>query len=380
MVKLPKPKLSQSLSSALDLDENLYAKASDEFNWLVDLPSDAYGAIMKVPDQIGVREKLDALGGDTLKLAVVVARRTSAALERVPFGPFFQPVLLGKLFGAKDYVRERTALLAAVPELPAALAKELEGARAVIRDHRAALERAMDVLPDIRALKRLKNKRVRALVLENELQDILQPIDAQYEEVASEKRFASELMIYRVAYALTYCALLQLDPISPHLSKLSPNVVVAYQRIQKRAARLRGLLAALEKAGARVDVLPPVDVHDDTAPVEPADPKAHPVQAIQAAQTTPQPRSAPAVTAPKETPVATRSAQPAWGRAPWENAPELHSAAPPWQEASLGSSAATEPSPPAAPWGASDAPWESQSQVPGEPSDGIKPRKPPWES
>ncbi len=374
MVKLPKPKLSQSLS-ALNLNENLYAKASDEFNWLVDLPSDAYGAIMKVPDQIGVREKLDALGGDTLKLAVVVARRTSAALQRVPFGPFFQPVLLGKLFGAKDYVHERTALLAAVPELPAALAKELEGARAVIRDHRAALERAMDVLPDIKALKHLRNKRVRALVLENELQDILRPIDAQYEEVASEKRFASELMIYRVTYALTYCALLQLDPISPHLSKLSPNVVVAYQRIQKRAARLRGLLEALEKAGARVDVLPTIDVHglDDTAPVEPADPKAQPVQTT---QTTPQPRSTPAAIAPKETPVAARSAQPAWGRAPWENAPELHSAAPPWQEAPLESSAATS----AAPWGESDAPWDSPSQVPGAPSDGIKPRKPPWES
>ena len=149
-----------SLSKTLSASEGLLDQVKNEYNWLVDLPSNAYSTIMKVPDQIGVREKLDALGTEALQLAVPIANQVGAAMKRASYSAYLQPLLIGKIFAAHDYVQTRKALLKALPQLPDRLRAEAEGAAAFLRNHERAAHDAFGLMPAPRELSKLRDRRV----------------------------------------------------------------------------------------------------------------------------------------------------------------------------------------------------------------------------
>lgn len=228
----------------------LLARAAAPIRRLVDMPADAYRYVMQVPDERTVRAHLDGLGPDLLAVVVPAARQLSALAARAPKGRYVQPVLLGKVFGAADYVSDRRDALAALPDLPAKLRDEIVAGQAFLRRHPRMMDAALSAVPTRDQLEALGKLDFYRSMAEAEWKATSARVDAHYRgAVENEARFARDLPVFRAVYAFTYYGLLKLDPVTGYLAKVTPGAIAAYQRFATHRARVERLVEYVREAG-----------------------------------------------------------------------------------------------------------------------------------
>lgn len=235
------------LGRALEIEgKELLSDIQRQLRGVADLPADVYRTVVQVPNESGLRDYFAGAGRPALAALVPISRVLTTHSELHPHGPLLQPVLLGKVFGAQDYITDRKAALAGLPK---AMLDDSERAANFLDAHPDLIEVATRAMPSRQALLHLGRLEFWQAAGEEEWEILRARVDAHYEAIVeSPERRRRDLPIFRAAYALAYHALAHLDPVRTALAAHAPPALKAYQTWCTYQAQLTRVAERLRQA------------------------------------------------------------------------------------------------------------------------------------